>query len=125
MMDKQLFQLKFTSKQMNRLAKKCEKDEAAEKLKVKKAIEKGDPETARIYAQNAVRIKNTSLGYLRLSSRLDAVASRVESSVKMQTVTKQMGAVTKGMDKFEASFDDVAVRSDYIEGAMNAATASS
>jgi charged multivesicular body protein 1 len=123
------------------MASKCEKDEKAEKLKVKKAIEKGDPEVARIYAQNAIRMKNTGVGYLRLSSRLDAVASRVESAQKMKAVTKQMGSVANGMDKvlqtmdvskisavmdkFEASFEDMDVRSQYVEGALNSATATS
>merc|ERR1719321_1050762 len=105
MMDKQLFQLKFTAKQVGRMAKKCEKDEAAEKLKIKKGLEKGDPEVARIYAQNAIRLKTTGTNYLRLASRLDAVASRVESAIKMKQVTKQMGDVTKGMDKVLASMN--------------------
>jgi len=140
-MEQQLFQLKFTSKQMSRLAAKCEKQEAAEKLKVKKSLEKGDAESARIYAQNAIRIKGQGLSYLRLSSRLDAVASRVQSAVKMQQVTQQMGQVTKGMDKvlssmdvdkitavmdqFEASMDNVEVRTQMMDGALNSATASS
>merc|ERR1711924_419817 len=103
-------------------------------------MEKGDLDSARIYAQDAIRVKNTGTNYLRLSSRLDACASRVESAVKMQQGTKQMGQVTKGMDKvlasmdvtqitkvmdkFEASFEDMDVRSQYVEGAMNSATAS-
>lgn len=58
-----------------------------------------------VYAQNAIRIKGTGLSYLRLSSRLDAVASRVQSAVKMQAVTQQMGQVTKGMDKVLSSMD--------------------
>lgn len=138
---KQVFNLKLTSKQLSKMASKCEKDEKAERLKVKKAIEKGDPEVARIYAQNAIRMKNTGVGYLRLSSRLDAVASRVESAQKMKAVTKQMGSVASGMDKvlqsmdvskisavmdkFEASFEDMDVRSQYVEGALNSATATS
>lgn len=37
----QIFNLKFTSKQLVRAAKKCEKEEKDEKLKIKKAVEKG------------------------------------------------------------------------------------
>ena len=37
----QIFNLKFTSKQLVRAAKKCEKEEKDEKAKIKKAIEKG------------------------------------------------------------------------------------
>ncbi|KAJ1616757.1 charged multivesicular body protein 1b [Pavlovales sp. CCMP2436] len=95
-------------------------------------------EGARIYAQNAIRQKNQSMNYLRLSSRVDAVASRVESAVKMQLVTKQMAGVVKGMESslqsmdvekiarvmegFEKSFEDVDVRSEYIEQAINSST---
>jgi hypothetical protein len=37
----QIFNLKFTSKQLVRASRKCEKEEKDEKLKIKKAIEKG------------------------------------------------------------------------------------
>lgn len=102
-------------------------------------MEKGDMELARIHGQNAIRIKNTGNGYLRLSGRLDAVASRLESAVKMQQVTKQMGGVVKGMDKvlasmdmskiasvmeqFEKSFDEVDMRAGCVESAMDSSTA--
>lgn len=36
-MENQLFNLKFTAKQLNRMSKRAEKDEKAEKAKVKKA----------------------------------------------------------------------------------------
>ena len=57
-MEKHLFNLKFASKQMLRDSKKCEKEEKAEKTKLKKAIEKGNMEVARIHAENAIRQKN-------------------------------------------------------------------
>ena len=65
----QIFQLKFTSKTLVRQAKKCEKEEKEEKLKVKKAIEKGNMDGAKIYAQNAIRKRSEQLNYLRLSNR--------------------------------------------------------
>ena len=36
---------------------------------------------------------------MRLASRIDAVASRVETAVTMRSVTNSMGSVVKGMDK--------------------------
>ena len=36
---------------------------------------------------------------LRLASRVDAVASRVETAVTMRQVTSNMTSVVKGMDK--------------------------
>jgi len=137
-LENQLFQLKFTSKQLSRLSKKCEKEEKAEKDKIRKCLEKDNHDGARIHAQNAIRQKNNAQNYLRLSSRVDAVSSRLESAIKMQQVTKSMGSVVKGMDKvlgsmnveaiskvmdqFEKSFEDMDVRSEYVEGAMNSST---
>ena len=134
----QIFNLKFTAKQLNRMSIKCKKEEGAEKNKIKKALEKDNHDGARIYAQNAIRQKNNAQNYLRLSSRVDAVASRLESAIKMQQVTRSMGMVTKGMDKvlgsmnveaiskvmeqFERSFEDMDVRSEYVEQTMNSST---
>ena len=83
-MENQLFQLKFTAKQLQRLATKSIKEEKAALAKVKKMMEAGDGESARIYAQNAIRAKNTCNSYLRLSSRVESVASRLESAAMMQ-----------------------------------------
>ena len=69
-----LFQLKFCSKQLDRLSKKAEKEQKLQEKKIKDALSKGNVETARIYAENAVRKKNESLNYLRMSGKVDAVA---------------------------------------------------
>ncbi|KAJ4457143.1 putative Charged multivesicular body protein 1 [Paratrimastix pyriformis] len=138
MLEKQLFDLKFTSKQLIRMSKKAEKDEAADKLKLKAAIEKNNSDGARIYAQNAIRNKQQALNYLRLSSRVDAVASRLEAAVRMNQVTHSMGQVVHGldsalasmntekisriMDKFEKQFEDLDVQQSYVEGAINQTT---
>ena len=83
----QLFQLKFCSKQLARLSKKAEQEQRKQEAQVKKALEKGNPEIARVYAENAVRKKNESLNYLRMSAKVDAVASRVQSAVAMKGVS--------------------------------------
>ena len=51
-MEKHLFNLKFAAKQLLRDSKKCEKEEKAERTKLKKAMEKGNMEVARIHAEN-------------------------------------------------------------------------
>ena len=99
----QIFNLKFTAKQLNKQSQKSTKDEKAERTKVKKAIEKGNLDGAKIYAQNAIRKKNESLNYLRLASRLDAVVSRLDTQAKMQTVNKSMAGIVKALDKSLAS----------------------
>ena len=86
-MQNQLFQLRFTAKSLIRESKKCEKDVKTNKRKCKTAMEKGNMEGARIYAENAIRLHNQSLNYLKLSSRIDAVAARVNTAVQMGKVT--------------------------------------
>ncbi|KAL7527866.1 hypothetical protein ACHAXR_002176 [Thalassiosira sp. AJA248-18] len=139
-LEDELINLKLTSKQMQRASKKCDKNEKAAVTKLKKAIQQGNSEGARIYAQDAIREKNQALNCLRLASRIDAVASRLETAVRMNTVTKSMQGVVKGMDKglasmdvdkisatmdkFERQFEDLDVKAAYMDTAMNATTAS-
>ncbi|KAI0089100.1 Snf7 family [Irpex rosettiformis] len=138
-LEKTLFQLKFTAKTLSRQAKKAQKDENTEKARLKKALQQGNNDGARIYAANAIRKKNESLNLLRLSSRVDAVASRVETAVTMRQMTGNMASVVKGMDKamdsmnlerislvmdkFESQFQDLDVQTSYMEDAMSNTTA--
>ncbi|XP_055700485.1 charged multivesicular body protein 1b [Phlebotomus papatasi] len=140
-MEKHLFNLKFAVKDLERNAKKCEKEEKLEKAKTKKAIQKGNMEVARIHAENAIRQKNQSLNYLRMSARVDAVASRVQSALTTRKVTNSMAGVVKAMDaamkgmnlekisslmdKFEQQFEDLDVQSSYMENTMSQTTTTS
>jgi charged multivesicular body protein 1 len=99
----------------------------------------GNEDIAKLYAQNAIRKSNERLNLLRLSSRIDAVASRVQTAVTMRQVTGNMTNVIKGMDKalqtmnlehislvmekFEQQFEDLDASTEYYEGATNNATA--
>ncbi|KAK4686984.1 charged multivesicular body protein 1, partial [Tremellales sp. Uapishka_1] len=129
----------FTAKSLQRQSKKANKDETMEKNKLKAALQKGNTDIAKIYAQNAIRKKTEGLNLLRLASRIDAVASRVETAVTMRTVTNSMGQVVKGMDramesmnlekismvmdKFESQFSDLDVQTSYMESTMSDTTA--
>ncbi|PNI16199.1 CHMP1A isoform 3 [Pan troglodytes] len=104
-MDDTLFQLKFTAKQLEKLAKKAEKDSKAEQAKVKKALLQKNVECARVYAENAIRKKNEGVNWLRMASRVDAVASKVQTAVTMKGVTKNMAQVTKALDKALSTMD--------------------
>lgn len=137
-MTENLFSLKFAAKELERSSKKCEKEERQEKLKCKKAIQKGNHEGARIHAENAIRQKNQALNFLRMSARVDAVASRVQTAITTKRVTQGMTGVVKAMDsamksmslekisnvmdKFEKQFEDLDVQSSYMEGTMQSTT---
>ncbi len=62
-------------------------------------MQQGNVEGAKIYAANAIRKKNESLNLLRLASRVDGVAARVETAVTMKKLTQNMTNVVKGMDR--------------------------
>jgi len=130
----QVFNLKFSAKQLSKQSVKCEKEEKAEKLKVKKAIEKGNIEGAKIYAQNAIRKKHEQLNYLKLASRLDAVVSRLDTQAKMQMVNKNMMGIVKNLEKalaankleqiantmqqFERQFENLDLQTQVVDEVM-------
>ncbi|KAL5010723.1 hypothetical protein ScPMuIL_013028 [Solemya velum] len=133
-MDKHLFNLKFAAKDLERNAKKCEKSEITEKTKLKKAIQKGNMEGAKIHAENAIRQKNQALNFRRMSARIDAVAQRVQTAVTTKGVTQSMAGVVKSMesamksmnlekvsqlmDRFEQQFENLDVQSQVMENTM-------
>ncbi|KAL3281476.1 hypothetical protein HHI36_004685 [Cryptolaemus montrouzieri] len=137
-MEKHLFNLKFAVKELERSSKRCEKEEKQEKAKTKQAIQKGNMDVARIHAENAIRQKNQALNYLKMSARVDAVASKVQSAVMTRKVTNSMAGVVKAMDaamksmnlekissvmdKFEQQFEDLGVQSDVLENTMSQTT---
>ena len=135
----QIFNLKFTAKQLARTAAKCEKEEKQLKAKVKTAIQKGNIEGAKIHATDSIRKKNENLNMLRLASRLDGVVSRLETQHKMNTVNKNMSTIVKSleaslkdnnlekvsenMDTFERQFENLDVQTEFVEQAMGNTTA--
>ena len=102
-------------------------------------MEKGNMDGARIYAESAIRDKNTALNYLRLSSRIDAVSQRVNTAVKMKSLTKDMSGIVSAMDsvmktmnvekisavmdKFEKQFEDLDLTTGVMEQSMAQSTA--
>ncbi len=129
-----LFELKFTAKQLVRESIRLEKKEKEDILKMKLAMAKGNLDNARIYGENAIRSKTQAKSFLQLSARVDAVASRVETAVRMQQVTKAMAGVTHGMeqtlktmdlekisnllDRFDKTFEDLDVQAMTMEQRM-------
>jgi len=108
-LEDELINLKMSSKQMIQASKKCDKSHKKQLKEVQKAIKLGNREGAQIYAQNAIREKNQGMSYLKLSSRLDGVASRLETAIRTKAISKSMEGVVKGMGKALESMDPVKV----------------
>merc|ERR1719334_1728609 len=79
------------------------------------------------------------MNYLKLSSRMDAVAARVQTAVAMGQLSKDMRKIVGSMDscmksmdiekisavmdKFEQQFEDLDLTSQYMESAIDSTTA--
>lgn len=100
-MDDTLFQLK----QLEKLTKKAAKDSKAEQAKVKKALQQENVECARGCAENTIHKKNEGVNWLRMASRVDAVASKVQTAVTMKGVTKNTAQVAEALDRALSATD--------------------
>lgn len=138
-LDDTLFNLRLNSKQMAKEAQRAQKEERVEKEKAKKCLEKGLVDTARIHAENAIRKKNDSLNFLRFSSKLDAVASKIQTATRTEAMTRQFSHmlpqlegvmrnmnvenVSHTMGEFERMFDNIEVTTQYVGDSLQSSTA--
>ena len=136
-----LLQFRLTSKELARDSKKAMSRSEAEKKKALAAMKAGNIDGSRVYAQNAIREKKFYLQYLKLSSQIDGVASRLEQAIRMQKTSATMAQTVKGMtgalksmnvdkitstmEQFSKLFDDMDVNASIMAGAMDATNASS
>jgi charged multivesicular body protein 1 len=81
-----IFEFKMMAKQMKKESAKAEQQEKLCIQKVKQAIENNLLDTAKIHAADAIRKKNESKRLLILSSKLEAVQSRLQSAYQTQQV---------------------------------------
>ncbi|KAH9952772.1 hypothetical protein BGW80DRAFT_1417794, partial [Lactifluus volemus] len=70
-LEKTPFQLKFTAKSLHRQAKKAQKDENVEKIRLKRALQQGNNDGTRIYStprtQSERRLSRSTCSALRVS----------------------------------------------------------
>eukprot|EP00471_Norrisiella_sphaerica_P000447 CAMPEP_0184478188 /NCGR_PEP_ID=MMETSP0113_2-20130426/281_1 /TAXON_ID=91329 /ORGANISM="Norrisiella sphaerica, Strain BC52" /LENGTH=198 /DNA_ID=CAMNT_0026855885 /DNA_START=53 /DNA_END=649 /DNA_ORIENTATION=+ len=138
-MEDQIIELRMASKQLKRQSAKCKKQEKSEQLKVKKAIEEGDKERAKIHAENSIRNKNNSINFLRLSSRMESIVQRLQTAQSIKNMSKSMMTTTSimkqalssmnvekisnTMDTFEKQFEELDIQSAVMEDSVKQANA--
>ena len=134
-----LIEFKLAGKQYGRSAMKCEKNEASYKLKAQAAMQKGNLDAAREYANSAIREKTMNIQHIRMQSRMEACVSRLEMKIRMQDMTATVKTTVKGManmlrkmepekiskmmDDFEKTLEDVDVVSQQVQNSMDNSTA--
>mmetsp|Transcript_10041 Transcript_10041/g.35167 ORF Transcript_10041/g.35167 Transcript_10041/m.35167 type:complete len:205 (-) Transcript_10041:76-690(-) len=140
-LDKLAFNLKFTSKSLARQSKKCEKEAKKLRKKVADALKKGNLDVARTYANAAIMQQNEANNLVKVSCQIEAVGMKVGMAARSAAISKSMGAVVKAMDsvlsassadqmsrimeKFAETSEDMEVRAAFMNDAMGSATATS
>lgn len=81
-----IYDFKFMAKNFAKESKKAEAGERQSIMRVKDAIEKNLGETAKIHAADAIRKRNEARKYLILSSKIEAVHSRLQNAYQTQKV---------------------------------------
>jgi charged multivesicular body protein 1 len=104
-----VFNMRFACKQLEKSAKKSDREALKEREKLKKAMQAGNLEAAKIFGESCIRKQKEGNNYLRLAARVDAAASKVHTAAQMQSVTKALQSAVKGMDKLLTSMDPVQV----------------
>lgn len=134
-MESQLFNLRYVARSLEKSAVKCEKLEKDEQRKIKVALSKNNSDGARIHAENSIRNKNQALSYRKMSARVDAVCSRVQTAITLKSITSNMASVVKSMDSaaksmdleklmklmdnFEKNFENLDVQSQVMDNTMS------
>jgi len=126
-----LFQLKMSSKRFLRESKRSEKEKEKNLKSAKACLLKGDEEGARLYSINAQNNINDYKKYLRMSSRLDAMASSLKSNYNFADVMKHLSLnvnpilvkeadsmdlreLCKNFETFQEAFDKMSVNANIM-----------
>mmetsp|Transcript_12622 Transcript_12622/g.16325 ORF Transcript_12622/g.16325 Transcript_12622/m.16325 type:complete len:203 (-) Transcript_12622:1020-1628(-) len=134
-LEKAEFDLKMAHKMMKREAKKRLAENGKSKKQVEKYMKMGQMDTARIYAESAIRQYSEHQNYTIMAARLDAVAQKVRQaratgqlSKSMQKVVNGISSVvnsmnveklTKTMEQFEEDNLTLEVRTEYMDASIS------
>ena len=104
-------------------------------------MDKGDMESAKIIAAEAIRYQKESQSLHRMAGKMSAVSAKLDSAVRSQQVSQQIknavpslnnalkqmekNGIGKNMAAFEKVFEDLDVKTADMTGAIDSVTASS
>lgn len=89
--------LKLTVRRLERAQRKLERDEARIQLKMKQAIQRGDMESARLFATDIVRNRKWELGYQKLISRINGLIFKLERADSAASMAEEMHGVAAAL----------------------------
>ena len=90
-----LLNLKMVNRRLSRSMKKLENQERLTERKIRAAVQKGDMQAARMYAQDTVRSRKWARGYQSLISKIDGLIFKLERAEAVTDLSKEMKGVAK------------------------------
>lgn len=135
-----ILDLRIKARELKRQSDRCYRESLQERDKIRRALLRQNQEGARIFAQNYVRKKQEGLNSLHMSSKLEAVASRLDGAHRSHQLTTKIHSVASGLsgalrkldsssslreiELFSKLFDDLDVRSDSVSSLLDVSTSS-
>lgn len=133
----QIFRLKLKIKELEQLANRSEIEEKKLVNEVKRSIQAGKIEVAKIHAEKCIRKKNEKLNYLNLGNKLDVLVCRLEGAHRCSTLAKDINTmlpliqkinaetnpvkIGNNVTKLDIMFDEINLTSDMINDTVQAA----
>lgn len=135
-----ILDLRIKARELKRQSDRCYRESTQERGKIRRALLRNNQEGARIFAQNFIRKQQEGLHCLHMSSKLEAVASRLDGAHRSHQLTTKIHSVASGLsgalrkldgsaslreiELFSKLFDDLDVRSDSVSSLLDASTSS-
>ncbi len=89
--------LRLTVRRLERAQRKLERDESKMQLKMKQSIQRGDLESARLFATDIVRNQRWEFGYQKLVSRINGLIFKLERSDTAASMAAEMHGVASAL----------------------------
>ena len=128
-------ELRMTARQMERQSQKIEQQEKAERKKIVEALNKGNMDNAKVFAENVIRNRKEALNLKRFGVKMGALAAKLESAYRTQSISETISKTVpmlqncmKKMDtlgigasisQFEKVFEDLDVKTEELNGALD------
>ena len=101
-------------RRMERQQRKLEKEEAKLRKEIERAVEKGDMQTARLYARDIVRNRRMVHGLHQMKSRIHTVVFKLEQAHTTQTIGRDLKGLVKALHQMNKQ-----LKLPQVEGLLN------
>ena len=129
------FEMKHTSKSLDKQAGKVEANMKKEEQKVINLMNAGNHDAARISAESVIRMKGEALNCRRMAAQMGAVAQKLETAERTKNISesikksvpviqkglKQMEkiGISKAVQEFDSVFEELDVKTDSMNTALD------